>query len=248
MSKKYDDLIALIRADHQTFLESCSNYVPRLYEALTKEEGLTSEDARDRIEKDCVEFWKIGTIRDALPKEAKDQVKAKAGKASGSARLNRTEEKEVLVTAGGSTESPPRSIEEQNEREFEQKYETKDPAPTQKDLEIKTLKEDVKKLSNAITLISKDAKHSPAYRELEEQNKAVTKENEDLRAAIEQSKQFTSAAEQESQTGEVRIRNSKLAEIFVVIRNTVSKKNKDVLLKYDALKNVVLAVQEDSTK
>jgi hypothetical protein len=52
-----------------------------MYDALrTEDSNLSPEDARDRIEKDCLGIWSKRTILDALPDEAKDLKKQKAGR------------------------------------------------------------------------------------------------------------------------------------------------------------------------
>ncbi len=58
---------------------TASEYIPRMYHAL-RCERLLPDDARDRIEKDCVGIWSKRTILDALPDEAKDLKKQKAGR------------------------------------------------------------------------------------------------------------------------------------------------------------------------
>jgi formylmethanofuran dehydrogenase subunit E len=52
-----------------------------MYKTLRNENAnISPEDARDRIEKDCVGIWVKRTILDALPDEAKNQEKQKAGR------------------------------------------------------------------------------------------------------------------------------------------------------------------------
>ena len=52
-----------------------------MYNALMDEnENISPEDARDRIEKDCVGIWSKRTILDALPDEAKNREKQKSGR------------------------------------------------------------------------------------------------------------------------------------------------------------------------
>ena len=48
----------------------------------TENPNLTPERSRDRIEKDCISIWSKRTILDALPDEAKDLEKQKAGQLS----------------------------------------------------------------------------------------------------------------------------------------------------------------------
>ena len=62
---------------------TAKEYIPKMYLALRDENpNFTPEDARDRIEKDCVNIWSKRTILDALPDEAKDLKKQKAGRLS----------------------------------------------------------------------------------------------------------------------------------------------------------------------
>lgn len=49
-------------------------FVPKMYDALVKGEGLTPSDAADRIYKDLVGIWQKDTIRRLLPPESKNQV------------------------------------------------------------------------------------------------------------------------------------------------------------------------------
>ena len=52
-----------------------------MYKALRDEDPNTSPgDARERIEKDCIEIWSKRTIIEALPDEAKDPKKQKASR------------------------------------------------------------------------------------------------------------------------------------------------------------------------
>lgn len=94
--------------------ESATQFVPKMYRALFDENpNMTREDARDRIEKDCIEFWSKRTILEALPEDAKDPLKRKAGIQSRKAIRKRaadsaaktlipvTEKRQVLVTADG---------------------------------------------------------------------------------------------------------------------------------------------------
>lgn len=92
--------------------ESAKQYVPRMYDALMKEDSnLSPLDARHRIEKDCINFWSKRTILDALPAAAKNPVKQEAGRqsrktlktaADSAARIVLpATERRVLVTADG---------------------------------------------------------------------------------------------------------------------------------------------------
>jgi len=81
-----------------------------MYEALRKEDvNISPEDARDRIEKDCFGIWSKRTILDALPQEAKNPEKQKAGRlrqkghnsAAFSAAQKRQDDKAVIIDVDG---------------------------------------------------------------------------------------------------------------------------------------------------
>ena len=81
-----------------------------MYCALRDESPtLTPEDARDRIEKDCVDIWSKRTILDALPDEAKDLKKQKdarlsqkeANSAAVSAAPEKKKEEEIMIDTQG---------------------------------------------------------------------------------------------------------------------------------------------------
>lgn len=77
----YDDLLQEARAKVEAFRSSAKEYIPKMYEALRNENAdISPEDARDRIEKDCVRIWSKSTILHALPDEAKNKEKQKAGR------------------------------------------------------------------------------------------------------------------------------------------------------------------------
>jgi hypothetical protein len=77
----YDDLLEEARAKAEAFRSTAKEYIPKMYEALRNENpNVWPEDARDRIEKDCVGIWSKSTILHALPDEAKNKEKQKAGR------------------------------------------------------------------------------------------------------------------------------------------------------------------------
>jgi predicted secreted Zn-dependent protease len=77
---EYDKLLEDARAKAEAFKSTAKEYTPKMYRALRNENPTpTPEDARDRIEKDCFDIWSKRTILDALPDEAKDLEKQKAG-------------------------------------------------------------------------------------------------------------------------------------------------------------------------
>jgi hypothetical protein len=81
---EYDKLLEEARTKAANFYRSTAKeYIPKMYQALrTENPNLTPEHARDRIEKDCINIWSKRTILDALPDEAKDLEKQKAGRLS----------------------------------------------------------------------------------------------------------------------------------------------------------------------
>ena len=73
-NKEYDRLLAeAVKLGRQHEIKA-KYFVPKMYDALVKEEGLVSSDAADRIYKDLVGIWQKDTIRRLLPLEAKNQV------------------------------------------------------------------------------------------------------------------------------------------------------------------------------
>jgi hypothetical protein len=91
---EYDKLLEEARAKAEAFRSTAKEYVRKMYLALRNENpNHTPEDARDRIEKDCVGIWSKRTILDALPDEAKDLNKQKAG------RLSQKEANSAAVSA-----------------------------------------------------------------------------------------------------------------------------------------------------
>ena len=56
---------------HET---KAKHFVPKMYDALVRGEGLEPFDAADRIYKDLVGIWQKDTIRRLLPPETKNQV------------------------------------------------------------------------------------------------------------------------------------------------------------------------------
>jgi hypothetical protein len=91
---RYDDLLEEARAKANAFRVSAKQYVRNMYLALRNENpNITSEDARERIEKDLVGIWEKRTILDALPDETKDPKKQTA------ARSRQIKPKSVAVSA-----------------------------------------------------------------------------------------------------------------------------------------------------
>jgi hypothetical protein len=81
---KYDDLLEEVKRKAAAAFQSIAKkYVPRMYEALRSEDPhISPQDARERIEKDCIRYWSKRTILEVLPAEAKNPEKQKAGRLS----------------------------------------------------------------------------------------------------------------------------------------------------------------------
>jgi hypothetical protein len=78
---EYDDILEKAREAAEQFRSTAKEFIPKMYKALRRENhNISPDDARDRIEKDCVKIWSRRTILDALPDEAKNQEKQKAGR------------------------------------------------------------------------------------------------------------------------------------------------------------------------
>jgi hypothetical protein len=91
---KYDDLLKDPKAKAEAFTLTAKEYIPKMYNALREEDpNISPDDARDRIQKDCVCIWSRRTVLDALPSEAKDPKKQKAG------RLSRMEYRSAAFSA-----------------------------------------------------------------------------------------------------------------------------------------------------
>jgi hypothetical protein len=107
---EYDDLLHEVRNRAEAYRSTAKEYIPKMYEALRKEDvNISPEDARDRIEKDCFGIWMKRTILDALPQEAKNPEKQKAGRlrqkglnsAAFSAAQKRQDDKAVIIDVDG---------------------------------------------------------------------------------------------------------------------------------------------------
>lgn len=72
--REYDRLLAeavKLGRQHET---KAKYFIPRMYDALVRKEGLTPFDAADRIYRDVLGIWQKDTLRRLLPPEAKDQA------------------------------------------------------------------------------------------------------------------------------------------------------------------------------
>ena len=91
---KYDNLLKEAKAKAEAFALTAREYIPKMYNALREEDPhMSPDDAGDRIRKDCVGIWSRRTILDALPSDAKDPNKQKAG------RLSRTKHRSAAFSA-----------------------------------------------------------------------------------------------------------------------------------------------------
>lgn len=78
---EYDNLLEEAKQKAAAFQSTAKKYIPRMYEALRKEDPhISPQEARKRIEKDCIGFWSKRTILEVLPPEAKNAEKQKAGR------------------------------------------------------------------------------------------------------------------------------------------------------------------------
>jgi hypothetical protein len=67
---RYDELLEQARQRADAFRSTAKEFISKMYMALRDEDPNTSPgDARDRIEKDCIEIWSNRTIIEALPDE-----------------------------------------------------------------------------------------------------------------------------------------------------------------------------------
>jgi hypothetical protein len=94
---EYDDILERAREAAEQFKSTAKEFIPKMYKALRDENpNISPEDARDRIEKDCVRIWSKSTILHALPDEAKNKEKQKAG------RLRQKEQNSAAFSAAPS--------------------------------------------------------------------------------------------------------------------------------------------------
>lgn len=79
---KYDELLLEAKIRAEAYRSTARVFIPKMYNALREEDpNITSQDARDKIEKDCLGIiWEKRTILNALPDEAKNPEKQKAGR------------------------------------------------------------------------------------------------------------------------------------------------------------------------
>jgi hypothetical protein len=107
----YEELIKEVRSKYDAFgLMTAKKYVPKLWEALKNENpSLSREELRERLERDCLEFWSERRILETLPDEAKHPEKQKIGRlgrknkisAAVSAAPFASNRKEIVIDVGG---------------------------------------------------------------------------------------------------------------------------------------------------
>jgi hypothetical protein len=109
----YDELLEQVKAIAEAHQSKAKEYIPKMYWTLRNEDSnFTPEDARDRIEKDCVGIWSSRTLLDASPDEAKDVKKQKAG------RLRQKEANSAALTAAFPQKLAPVQSQETNREEI----------------------------------------------------------------------------------------------------------------------------------
>lgn len=102
--KEYDRLLQQATQEEERHRAVAKTIIPLMYAALRDEEpNMTPQDARERIEKDCVGFWSRRTILDALPDEAKDPIKQRAGRKSRQTAAETAAQKKLVAGAEGQT-------------------------------------------------------------------------------------------------------------------------------------------------
>jgi hypothetical protein len=80
---EYDNLLEEAKQKAAAFQSTAKEYIPRMCVALRREDPyMSSQDARERIEKDRIGFWSKRTILEVLPAEAKNPEKQKSGRLS----------------------------------------------------------------------------------------------------------------------------------------------------------------------
>jgi len=111
--KQYEQLLAeaiRLRKKHET---RAKDFIPRMYEILAKSEGLTPQDAADRIYKDLVGIWEKDTIRRLLPIETKNQS---ARERQALSRMSIKSSGVILQTEEGPDDKSLAELERQNSR------------------------------------------------------------------------------------------------------------------------------------
>jgi hypothetical protein len=141
----YDEVLKEARAKASG---SAKEYIPKLFHILVDEEGRKPEEARAIIEHDLISYWAKTTVSKYLPQEAKDEIKAKAGKEG-------AEKKKIMLLADGSRAdkilAEPQTVttkSDSSESVSPEGNDNDDEDP--KDTEIQFLKEQVAELQDAL--------------------------------------------------------------------------------------------------
>jgi hypothetical protein len=81
----YDILLEVAKDQKRQHDASASDLIPEMHHAL-RARGLSPDEVREKIRKDCRAIWSWRTILKALPHEAKNPAKQRAGLAGAKAR------------------------------------------------------------------------------------------------------------------------------------------------------------------
>lgn len=235
----YDQLLNEIRHELKIFRESSKDYIPKLWDALMRE-SLEKSDARDRIEKDCIEFWAINTIRIALPSEAKDEMKARGGRTRTNKPVDASESDAKTITVPATAETYKGDA--GNNPEFLKEYIDSLPAPKHSDfapidpIEAELRDENVglhakiSELQSMIKVLSA-VPNAGKLADLEQQIACLKYENSQLAEGLE-GRPLTSAKQQAAGRKLVRLSHEKFSAVFIAIQRAAMKKG-TVLLTID---------------
>ena len=140
---EYDDLLEEARSKAAAYMSTAKIYIPKMYTALINEsKNVSPEDARDRIEKDCIGIWSKRTILDALPDEAKNPERQKSGRLGQKKRKFAAEiaakssapespAAEIRLDTHGSSTDRESTIDESSKHRSKEQLKTKEPATEQ---------------------------------------------------------------------------------------------------------------------
>ena len=167
-TQSYVELLAEVRTKVGSFLASTANkYIPKMYYALRNENlDISAQDARKRIQKDCTGIWGRRTILYALPDEAKDPKKQKAGRLSqkkakcaafSAAQISHTKDIQMIIDNTG--------------RVIENHKPITDASLTDITREDKSTPQNIDLLQFEFSILSKDLMRSMLVREVEKATK-----------------------------------------------------------------------------
>jgi hypothetical protein len=78
---EYVDYNGLVELARQTAIEHAKGWIPKLCEALKRENPeMSKEDIRETVANDCADFWSKATIRKFMPDEYKNEAAAALAK------------------------------------------------------------------------------------------------------------------------------------------------------------------------